>query len=170
MDEKAPEEIVGPYAILLDENTKGASAAAEKAKAASVQDMHPVWRLLISREARLVLVVAGLASAIIPWYVQAAPGTDYYTLISAMTQSNIPGLELGGVVFFMGLAMVAFSSVWWNAAGDAFLFIGLLMGNGAIAAKNMPGATWVNGDGASIAWAVLLFSFVLLLVRLRMED
>jgi hypothetical protein len=170
MDEKAPEEIVGPYAILLEEKTKGAGTAEVKKQPTSTEDLHPVWRLLISREARLVLVVAGLASAIIPWYVQAAPGTAYYTLIGAMTQSGSTGLELGGVLFFMGLAMVAFSSVWWNAAGDVFVFIGLLAGNGAIAAKNMPGATWVNGDGASIAWAVLFFSFVLLLVRLRMED
>jgi hypothetical protein len=167
MDEDIAGEVVGPSAILLqDENKKAAPA-----KAASDGDMHPIWKLLISREARIVLVVAGLASAIIPWYVQSSPGTQYYTLIDAMTQTGNSGLELGGVLFFMGLAMIAFSSVWWNAAGEVTVFLGLLAGNGAIAAENMPGSpSWVNGDGSSIAWAVLAVSFVLLLVRLRMED
>lgn len=167
MDEEIVGEVIGPSAILLQDDRKKAAVSTDAAN----EEMHPIWRLLISREARLVLVIAGLASAIIPWYVQSSPGSEYYTLIGAMTGSGIPGLELGGVIFFMGLAMVAFSSVWWNAAGDATIFIGLLVGNGAIAAKNMPGgAPWVSGDGASIAWAVLVLTAVLLLVRLRMED
>ncbi|MEI6796252.1 MAG: hypothetical protein WCK39_05245 [Methanomassiliicoccales archaeon] len=166
MDEEIVGEVIGPNAILLQDDRKKTAAPAEAPDA----EMHPLWRLLISREARWVLVVAGLASAIIPWYVQPS-GTQFYTLLSAMTQSGNAGLELGGVLFFMGLAMLAFSSVWWNAAGDVTIFVGLLMGNGAIAADVIPrGSTWVNGDGASIAWAVLLISFVLLLARLRMED
>jgi hypothetical protein len=165
MDNDAAGEVVGPSAILLKEEKRPEPVAKPE------EGIHPVWRLLISREARLVIVVAGLASAILPWFISSIDPANYYTLLSAMTQSGSQGLEVGGVLFFMGLAMVAFSSVWWNAAGDVFIFLGLIASNSAIASMKLPGnGTWNNGDGVMIAWIILVVSFLLLLVRLRIED
>jgi hypothetical protein len=167
MDEQVPGEVIGPSAILLKEEKRPEPAA----KKPGGEDIHPIWKFLISREARIVLVVAGLASAFLPWYVSSVDPTNSYTLLSAMTQSNNQGLEIGGILFIIGLVMLAFSSVWWNAAGEVTIFLGLIAASAGIAGMKIPGGgTWNNADGVTIAWLVLVVSFLLLLVRLRMED
>jgi hypothetical protein len=165
MDEDVAGEVVGPSAILLKEEKRPEPAPKPK------EGIHPVWKLLISREARIVIAIAGLASAFLPWFISSVDPSNYYTLLTGMTQSGSQGLEAGGVLFFVGLAMLVFSSVWWNAAGEVVIFIGLIASNAGIAAMKLPGSgTWINGDGVVIAWIVLAVSFFLLLVRLRMED
>jgi hypothetical protein len=167
MEDEVRDEVIGPSAILLEEDRKKPPAEPQT----TPEGPHPLLQALASREAMLVLVVAGAASALLPWYVGSPSGTGSYTLIGAMSSSNCAGMELGGLLFFMGLAMMSFSSAWWVAAGDLTVLVGLLAGYAGMLSVKLPnGATWTNGEGSYVAWAVLVMSFILLLVRLRYED
>ena len=115
-----------------------------------------------------VMIVLGFISSLLPWYIYSFNGLDTsLALISILSAANSIGLEIAGVLFYLGLTMCALRKTVWIGAGVLCLIVSMMAG--WLSAGNIEFFTGTlnAGFGVYIAGVVILFFILVWLVRAR---
>ncbi len=128
----------------------------------------PTERLFKNPEVQLLVVAFGVISTFLPWYVQGFNGqTSSVALFAGLFNPNNLGIEMAGVLFYLGLAMCAFHKTIWAGPGLMFLIASVIIGWLSVASSDPFGPPINAGLGLYFGIIAIIFFLIVLIIRAK---
>ena len=115
--------------------------------------------ILTSRHLRLLVVLVGALSTLMPWFLTQdtfglQSGDQYMSLFSGLLVTGNIGFSLGSMLFYVGLMSCTFVGEEWSFLGGLFMTVAILMS--WLSVPYLPGV----GMGMVIGILVTIYSWL----------
>jgi hypothetical protein len=118
-----------------------------------------LYALLSSKNVRGMFVLTGVLATLLPWFISGPFSSDNrsLSLFSGLLAADNLGLEIGALLFCLGLLMIYFDGDEWSVAGGLVMIPSAIIF--ALSAQGLPG--W--GAGVFVGLLVTAYAFLPLL-------
>jgi hypothetical protein len=113
------------------------------------------YRCLLSSRVRQIVVLIGVLSTLLPWYLSNTFSGEfqYLSLFSGLSAASL-GLEFAALLFYVGLLMLSYRSNVWSVSGGFSMTLGAIIGSYSV--QGFPGL----GAGMILGLLVILYAFL----------
>ena len=112
--------------------------------------------MFFSREMRLLIVALGLIGTMMPWFAQVTPeGVATITLLAALGMGNV-GVEVAGLLFYLGLAACILKDVEWSLLGGILMVVGVIAFLLSDPGFSLGGGFFIGIATMALTWAVVV--------------
>ena len=111
---------------------------------------------ITDKRARLLVVLIGALSTLLPWYFNQPYSGEYQylNLFSGLLSFSSIGYEIAALLFYVGLLSCIFEGEEWSLLGGLIMAAAIIMGS--LSVQNMPGV----GLGMIIGILVTIYAFL----------
>ena len=111
---------------------------------------------LVDKRARLMVVLVGALSTLLPWYFNQPYFGEYQylNLFSGLLSFSNIGYQLAAMLFYVGLLSCTFEGEKWSLLGGLIMAVAIIMGS--LSVQNLPGI----GLGMFIGILVTIYAFL----------
>jgi hypothetical protein len=117
-------------------------------------DRFTFYGLLIDKRTRLMVVLIGALSTLLPWYFLPYYDGLYLNLFSGLLSYGNVGYQLAAMLFYVGLLSCTFEGEEWSLLGGLIMAGAIIMGS--LSVQNLPGI----GLGMIIGILVTIYAFL----------
>ena len=117
-------------------------------------DEFTFYGLLIDKRTRLMVVLIGALSTLLPWYFLPYSDGVYLNLFSGLLSYDNVGYQLAAMLFYVGLLSCTFEGEEWSLLGGLIMAVAIVVGS--LSVQYMSGV----GLGMIIGILVTIYAFL----------